>query len=103
MGREMAHETTVAHQPPQTAPVRCSTVSRRTQSEPSWVTAGCCSARWTGLSAAHCSACHETFTSVSAFDLHRRKAVCLSPTLTPADIGMVTAARDWSGWSLPTP
>jgi hypothetical protein len=26
---------------------------------------------WTGLGAAHCSSCHQTFTGVSAFELHR--------------------------------
>ena len=56
----------------------------------------CCSAWWTGLTAAHCSACHETFTGITAFDLHRRRGKCL----WPPDIGLVAANRPWSGWGL---
>lgn len=36
---------------------------------------GCrCGASWPGTRISHCSSCHETFSSVSAFDAHRRKA-----------------------------
>ena len=31
----------------------------------------CCGAEFSGLKTAHCSACHETFTTVAAFDKHR--------------------------------
>jgi hypothetical protein len=44
------------------------------------LTAGCrCGARWSGLSTAHCGSCHVTFTSVTAFDRHRRGGRCLDP------------------------
>jgi hypothetical protein len=33
---------------------------------------GRCGAEWPGESRAHCSACHETYNSVSLFDEHRR-------------------------------
>ena len=46
---------------------------------------GCrCGARWTGTNRAHCATCHETFSSVAAFDFHRRGGLC-SP---PAEVGM---------------
>lgn len=32
---------------------------------------------------AHCSACHETFGSVSGFDRHRRSGICLEPETLP--------------------
>lgn len=28
---------------------------------------------------AHCSACHHTFSGITAFDRHRRAGACLSP------------------------
>jgi hypothetical protein len=55
-----------------------------------------CEHQWTGLSAAHCSGCHVSFTSVAAFDRHRRGGQCLSPV----EVGLVPANRDWPGWSL---
>ncbi|MGH3631247.1 MAG: hypothetical protein ACRDRL_27865 [Sciscionella sp.] len=35
------------------------------------ITCGRCAAAWTGISRAHCGACHRTFASVSLFDAHR--------------------------------
>jgi hypothetical protein len=64
---------------------------------PEMIQANCCGARWTGLGAAHCSACHHTFTSAGAFDRHRRNGKCLPPET----IGLVKADRDWPGWSWP--
>lgn len=32
---------------------------------------------------AHCSACHETFGSVSGFDRHRRAGACVDPVTIP--------------------
>lgn len=61
------------------------------------ITTGCCDAQWSGLAAAHCAACHHTFTSAGGFDRHRRGGNCLNP----ADIGMVSADRKWPGWSMP--
>lgn len=45
---------------------------------------GGCSARWSGVSRAHCSACHETFAGAAFFDRHRRnrgeEGYCLHPS-----------------------
>ena len=42
-----------------------------------------CSCPFTGSATCHCAGCHETFTAVTAFDLHQRLNeqgnVCLSP------------------------
>ena len=38
-----------------------------------------CGARWTGHSAAHCASYHRTFTSDTAFDMHRVGLVCNDP------------------------
>lgn len=67
------------------------------------ISCGRCESRWTGLNAAHCAACHETFTSVSAFDQHRTgsHAKGTRHCLTPTDVGLVPADREWKGWSLP--
>lgn len=43
-----------------------------------------CKERWTGLNRAHCTGCHRTFNSVSAFDRHRVGFKCLDPM----DLGM---------------
>lgn len=44
-----------------------------------WATCRC-KARWTGLGRAHCSGCHNTFSSVSLFDQHLTGVgACLSP------------------------
>lgn len=34
-----------------------------------------CGAKWSGAVIAHCSACHETFTTPAGFDLHRAAQV----------------------------
>lgn len=68
------------------------------------VTTNCCDAWWTGLLAAHCSKCHNTFTSVAAFDIHRRGDVCLDPVTIPMRRGekvLVEANKPWPGWSKP--
>jgi hypothetical protein len=42
-----------------------------------------CDETWTAISAAHCGACHQTFSGVGLFDLHRsqygHRGACLSP------------------------
>lgn len=46
-------------------------------------TCGGCPATWTGLSVAHCAACHETFSGVQLFDAHRsadgERGACIPP------------------------
>jgi hypothetical protein len=48
-----------------------------------------CDKTWGGLLTAHCSACHITFTGITAFDKHRRRRKCL----TPESIGLVLKDR----------
>lgn len=47
-------------------------------------TCGGCDNRWSGVSRAHCSACHETFGGAAFFDRHRRErngvGYCLHPS-----------------------
>lgn len=45
-------------------------VSER-RSQPGVITCSGCTAEWTGVSRAHCSGCHHTFTGITAFDRHR--------------------------------
>lgn len=40
---------------------------------------GGCDHRWSGLNIAHCAACHCTFTTISAFDVHRDSDHCRKP------------------------
>lgn len=59
-----------------------------------------CPARWHGLNVAHCSVCHESFSTVANFDRHRTydaygDRACLRPT----DVGLVLNGR--SHWSQP--
>lgn len=46
----------------------------------------------TAISVAHCSACHETFSTAGNFDKHRRGGKCLLPD---AGIGMVKRDGIW--------
>ena len=69
-----------------------------TNRRPRWaIRCGGCDNWWTGLNSAHCSGCHQTFTGVGGFDMHRRRGKCLDP----ADIGLVPADKPWPGWSRP--
>lgn len=56
-----------------------------------------CGAEWSGLSAAHCGACHQTFSAVSSFDLHRRNGECRDP----AKAGLVKSKRPGIDWCFP--
>lgn len=48
-----------------------------------------------GHQVSHCAACHETFTSLTAFDRHQRHGHCTPPAST----GLVQHAN--GRWSLP--
>lgn len=54
---------------------------------------GCsgCDTTWTGTSRCHCSGCHQTFSSITSFDAHRRRFQCLDP----ATIGLVQTNGLW--------
>lgn len=61
-----------------------STTRTRDREKPSTVhRCGGCGASWTPLGAAHCSACHATFSTSRLFDLHRvakgERGTCLDP------------------------
>jgi hypothetical protein len=60
---------------------------------------GCarCTSRWAGLNTAHCTACHETFTTPGIFDKHRRGSKCLPPEAA----GLVPTRRAYRCWATP--
>lgn len=60
-----------------------------------------CNAIWGGFKTAHCTACHETFTTVSTFDKHRTGSHPNSTRhcLRPADVGLVDAGRAYPCWA----
>jgi hypothetical protein len=64
---------------------------------------GKCAARWGGLTTAHCSACHRTFTTVANFDRHRAgsHAPGIRHCLDPATVGFVDAGREYPCWGRP--
>lgn len=62
-----------------------------------------CTGRWNGFNTAHCSACHLTFTGVTAFDKHRAgnhsvRRYCLSPE----EVGLVLTGRAYPCWGFPS-
>jgi hypothetical protein len=62
-----------------------------------------CGAHWGGLSTGHCSACHLTFTGITAFDKHRTgsHANDTRACLDPASVGLVDANRAYPCWGFP--
>jgi hypothetical protein len=58
-------------------------------------------ARWGGLKTAHCAACHETFTTVTAFDRHRRGLPDDRHCVDPLSVGLVDAGRAYICWAFP--
>lgn len=69
-----------------------------------------CGAWWTGFNSGHCTACHQTFTGISAFDRHRTGShaagnrTCLDPATLLTEAGepaLVAANKPWPGWSMP--
>lgn len=61
-----------------------------------------CSGKWGGLKTAHCSACHNTFSTPGNFDRHRTGT---HPggrwCLPPAEVGLVDAGRAYPCWGQP--
>lgn len=64
---------------------------------------GRCSSRWNGYNTCHCSACHQTFTGLTAFDKHRAGSHMPDTRhcLEPASRGLVDAGRAYACWGLP--
>jgi hypothetical protein len=62
---------------------------------------GKCGQRWNGLNTAHCTACHHTFTGITAFDQHRTGSHAKSTRhcLTPNTVGLVDAGRAYPCWA----
>lgn len=76
-----------------------------------------CNAWWTGLNTAHCAACHETFTGITAFDAHRTGSHTESGEsivdkgrteprgprrcVPPESVGLVDAGRAYPCWGFP--
>lgn len=59
-----------------------------------------CGAWWTGAGRGHCGGCHETFSSQTSFDVHRRGGRCLDPV----EAGLVGRPRRWgTEWGWPAP
>jgi hypothetical protein len=50
-----------------------------------------CGQTWTGAARCHCTTCHASFTSVTAFDRHRRGFRCRPPT----ECGLVLHGDYW--------
>lgn len=57
-----------------------------------------CDERWSGQAACHCSGCHLTYTSISAFDAHRRNGACRAPEAS----GLVALERRYPVFGYPT-
>ncbi len=59
-----------------------------------------CRLGWSGLSTAHCTACHRTFTTIGAFDRHRTgsHAKDTRSCLAPDTVGLVDAGRLYPCW-----
>jgi hypothetical protein len=66
---------------------------------------GCnkCANVWQGHSTAHCGACHETFTTLTVFDMHRKGTY--EPDTrhceTPQSVGLVKSNRGYPCWQRP--
>lgn len=61
---------------------------------------GQCGKWWTGAERSHASCCHETFSSLSAFDAHRRGGQCNDP----ASVGLVAREKPFGRlWGWPAP
>ncbi|WP_442386149.1 FDXHR family putative zinc-binding protein [Mycobacterium sp.] len=60
-----------------------------------------CGARWAGLKTCHCTACHCTFSTVTAFDRHRvgSHADSTRRCVHPARAGLVEAGRRYRCWA----
>jgi hypothetical protein len=64
------------------------------------ITHGACQQWWTGTERSHAGCCHRTFSSLSAFDRHRKGGRCNDP----ATVGLVARQMPYGLlWSWPGP
>lgn len=63
---------------------------------------GKCPSRWGGYNTAHCGACHETFTGITAFDKHRAgsHAQGTRHCVPPQEVGLIPSDRTYLCWGL---
>ncbi len=59
-----------------------------------------CKRGWNGLKTCHCGACHQTFSTVKAFDQHRRGTYepDTRHCVNPADAGLILIGRHYECW-----
>ncbi|SNS54937.1 FDXHR family putative zinc-binding protein [Rhodococcoides kyotonense] len=57
-----------------------------------------CDERWSGQATCHCSGCHLTYSSISAFDAHRRNGTCRAPDAS----GLVALEKAYPVFGYPT-
>jgi hypothetical protein len=68
------------------------------------ITHGACGRQWTGASRAHCSGCHETFTTYGASDKHRTGTFGVDRRCAhPLAVGLVQRASGIWGYPAPDP
>jgi hypothetical protein len=61
---------------------------------------GECQRWWTGSERSHASCCHRTFSSLSAFDAHRKGGRCNNPE----DVGLIARPKPYGDlWGWPAP
>ena len=63
-----------------------------------------CGAVWGGLKTAHCAgSCHQTFTTITAFDAHRAGSHAKDERhcVWPVKVGLVDAGRAYPCWGFP--
>ena len=68
---------------------------------PNAIVHGACGRWWTGGErASHCGSCHETFSSLTAFERHRRGLRCNPPT----EVGLIAREKPFGTlWAIPGP
>jgi hypothetical protein len=70
------------------------------QIPPNAIFHGQCGQWWTGAERSHASCCHRTFSSLSAFDRHRKGGRCNDP----AAVGLVPREKPFGTlWGWPAP
>ncbi|WP_405673171.1 hypothetical protein [Streptomyces sp. NBC_01530] len=61
---------------------------------------GSCRSWWTGNERSHCGGCHLTYSSLTAFDRHRKGGTCQPPE----SVGLVARQKPYGTlWGIPAP